>query len=206
MVYASSGQQGFRSALEDTYQRRDLVHLSAGSRVPLLRNSLWLVTRGMVKLSCITEQGDDLVLGLAGPNEPFGAPLTNLDLYEATTLCDSDLLCIPLDEVDETPHIARSLVTAMASRMRQSEALIALLGLRRVEERVRGFLELLAQEYGQPCEQGLRLNLRLTHQDIAAALSTTRVTVTRVLGQLREEGWLQLDGQRQLVVSHLPRD
>lgn len=206
MVYASSGQQGFRSALEDTYQRRDLVHLSAGSRVPLLRNSLWLVTRGMVKLSCITEQGDDLVLGLAGPNEPFGAPLTNLDLYEATTLCDSDLLCIPLDEVEETPHIARSLVTAMASRMRQSEALIALLGLRRVEERVRGFLELLAQEYGQPCEQGLRLNLRLTHQDIAAALSTTRVTVTRVLGQLREEGWLQLDGQRQLVVSHLPRD
>ena len=206
MVYASSGQQGFRSALEDTYQRRDLVHLSAGSRVPLLRNSHWLVTRGMVKLSCITEQGDDLVLGLAGPNEPFGAPLTNLDLYEATTLCDSDLLCIPLDEVDETPHIARSLVTAMASRMRQSEALIALLGLRRVEERVRGFLELLAQEYGQPCEQGLRLNLRLTHQDIAAALSTTRVTVTRVLGMLREEGWLQLDGQRQLVVSHLPRD
>ena len=206
MVYASSGQQGFRSALEDTYQRRDLVHLSAGSRVPLLRNSLWLVARGMVKLSCITEQGDDLVLGLAGPNEPFGAPLTNLDLYEATTLCDSDLLCIPLDEVDETPHIARSLVTAMASRMRQSEALIALLGLRRVEERVRGFLELLAQEYGQPCEQGLRLNLRLTHQDIAAALSTTRVTVTRVLGMLREEGWLQLDGQRQLVVSHLPRD
>jgi CRP-like cAMP-binding protein len=206
MVYASSGQQGFRSALEDTYQRRDLVHLSAGSRVPLLRNSLWLVTRGMVKLSCITEQGDDLVLGLAGPNEPFGAPLTNLDLYEATTLCDSDLLCIPLDEVDETPHIARSLVTAMASRMRQSEALIALLGLRRVEERVRGFLELLAQEYGQPCEQGLRLNLRLTHQDIAAALSTTRVTVTRVLGMLREEGWLQLDAQRQLVVSHLPRD
>jgi CRP-like cAMP-binding protein len=205
MVYASSGQQGFRSALEDTYQRRDLVHLSAGSRVPLLRNSLWLVARGMVKLSCITEQGDDLVLGLAGPNEPFGAPLTNLDLYEATTLCDSDLLCIPLDEVDETPHIARSLVTAMASRMRQSEALIALLGLRRVEERVRGFLELLAQEYGQPCEQGLRLNLRLTHQDIAAALSTTRVTVTRVLGMLREEGWLQLDGQRQLVVSHLPR-
>jgi CRP-like cAMP-binding protein len=93
----------------------------------------------------------------------------------------------------------------MASRMRQSEALIALLGLRRIEERVRGFLELLAQDYGQPCDQGLRLNLRLTHQDIASALSTTRVTVTRVLGLLKEEGWLQLDDQRQLVISHLPR-
>jgi len=98
-----------------------------------------------------------------------------------------------------------TLVKSMASRMRQSAALIALLGLRRIEERVSGFLELLAQDYGQTCDQGLRLNLRLTHQDIASALSTTRVTVTRVLGLLKEEGWLQLDDQRQLVISHLPR-
>lgn len=205
MVFTPNGQQGIRTSLEDTYQRRDLVHMAAGSRVPLLRNHLWLVTRGMVKLSCITEHGDDLVLGLAGPNEPFGEPLTNSELYEATTLCDSDLLCIPFEEIDGTPHLAITLVRAMASRMRQSEALIALLGLRRIEERVRGFLELLAQDYGQPCDQGLRLNLRLTHQDIASALSTTRVTVTRVLGLLKEEGWLQLDDHRQLVVSHLPR-
>jgi len=86
------------------------------------------------------------------------------------------------------------------------KALLALLGLRRVEERVRGFLELLASEYGQPCEQGLLLDLRLTHQDMAGALATTRVTVTRVLGMLREEGWLQLDERRRLVIAHLPRN
>ena len=205
MVYTPSGQQGFRSSLEEIFQRRDLVHLSAGCKVPLLRHHVWLVTRGMVKLSCMNEQGDDLLLGLAGPNEIFGEPLTNIDLYEATVIADCDLLCLPMDEIEATPHLAISLVKAMTTRMRQSEAMIALLGLRRIEERVRGFLELLAQDYGQPCDQGLMLNLRLTHQDIANALSTTRVTVTRVLGLLREEGWLQLDDQRQLVVSHLPR-
>ncbi|MFM2079713.1 MAG: hypothetical protein RLZZ219_395 [Cyanobacteriota bacterium] len=205
MVFTPSGQKGFRTSLEDTYQRRDLVHLAAGSRVPLLRQHIWLVARGMVKLGCITESGDDLVLGLAGPNEPFGEPLTNIDLYEAVTLCDSDLLCLPLDEIASVPHLSVTLVKAMASRMRQAEALIALLGLRRIEDRVRGFLELLAQDYGQHCEQGLRLSLRLTHQDIASALSTTRVTVTRVLGLLKDEGWLQIDGQRQLVISHLPK-
>jgi len=31
------------------------------------------------------------------------------------------------------------------------------------------------------------------------------VTVTRVLGQLREEGWLQIDSQRHLVVANLPK-
>ena len=137
-------------------------------------------------------------------NEPFGEPLSNLDLYEATTLSDCDLLCLPMEEIQQTPHLASTLMLALISRTRQSEALIALLGLRRVEDRVRGFLELLAEEYGQPCDEGLRLNLRLTHQDIAGALSTTRVTVTRVLGLLREEGWLKLNGQRQLVISNLP--
>ena len=89
----------------------------------------------------------------------------------------------------------------MAARYRQTESLLALLGLRRVEERVRGFLELLAKDFGELCEAGLRLNLRLTHQEIASALSTTRVTVTRVLGQLRDEGWLQIDASRHLVVT-----
>jgi len=190
--------------LEDTFQRRDLVSLTAGSRVPMLRRHVWLVARGMVKLSSMNEQGEDVLLGLAGPNEPFGEPLSNLDLYEATTLSDCDLLCLSMDEIQQTPHLASTLMLALISRTRQSEALISLLGLRRVEDRVRGFLELLAEEYGQPCEDGLRLNLRLTHQDIAGALSTTRVTVTRVLGLLKEEGWLKLSSQRQLVICNLP--
>lgn len=190
--------------LEDTFQRRDLVSLTAGSSVPMLRHHVWLVARGMVKLSSMNEQGEDVLLGLAGPNEPFGEPLSNLDLYEATTLSDCDLLCLSMDEIQQTPHLASTLMLALISRTRQSEALISLLGLRRVEDRVRGFLELLAEEYGQPCEDGLRLNLRLTHQDIAGALSTTRVTVTRVLGLLKEEGWLKLSSQRQLVICNLP--
>jgi CRP-like cAMP-binding protein len=201
----SGKQRQFRSALEETFQKRDLVHLAAGSSVPLLRNHIWLVVRGMVKLSSITLQGDELLLGLAGPNEPFGAPLSHLELTEATTLCDSDVLCLSMEEIQGSPHLAMALVRAMASRMRQSESLISLLGLRRVEDRVRGFLELLAEDYGQPCDHGLQLNLRLTHQDLASALSTTRVTVTRVLGLLRDEGWLQILANRQLVVTHLPQ-
>ena len=204
MVFTPSRSSSLRGMLEDTFQRRDLVTLTAGSRVPMLRNHVWLVARGMVKLSSMNEQGEDVLLALAGPNEPFGEPLSNLDLYEATTLSDCDLLCLPMEEIQQAPHLASTLMLALISRTRQSEALIALLGLRRVEDRVRGFLELLAEEYGQPCEDGLRLNLRLTHQDIAGALSTTRVTVTRVLGLLREEGWLKLNIQRQLVISNLP--
>jgi CRP-like cAMP-binding protein len=209
MVFTPSCEAGsrdaFRHLLESSYQRRSLIHLTAGSQVPLLRNNVWLVVRGMVKLGAVTIHGDELLLGLAGANEPFGEPLSGVEAFEARTLCDSDLLCLTLAEIQADPALAVAMLQAISQRYRQSQALLALMALRRVEERVRGFLELIASDYGQPCEQGLRLNLRLTHQEVASALSTTRVTVTRILGGLRDEGWLQLDSQRRLVISHLPR-
>ena len=197
----SPRRDGFRELLESNYRKRNLMHITAGSVVPLLKNSIWLVVRGMVKLGAVSIHGDELLLGLAGPNEPFGEPLSIVEAYEAVALTDCDLLCMSTAEVEQSPQLAIPMMDAIAARYRQAESMLALLGLRRVEERVRGFLELLAQDYGQPCDDGLRLNLRLTHQEIASALSTTRVTVTRVLGQLRDEGWLQIDASRYLVVS-----
>ena len=209
MVFTPSREAGssdaFRHLLEASYQRRSLIHLAGASQVPLLRNNVWLVVRGMVKLGAITIHGDELLLGLAGPNEPFGDPLIGVEAFEARTLCDSDLLCLTMAEIQADPGLSAAMLQALAQRYRQSQALLGLMALRRVEERVRGFLELVASDYGQPCDQGLRLNLRLTHQEVASALATTRVTVTRVIGTLRDEGWLQIDPQRRLVISHLPR-
>ena len=198
-------RDGFRELLESSYQKRNLVHLTAGSVVPLLKNSIWLVVRGMVKLGAVSVHGDELLLGLAGPNEPFGEPLSAVEAYGAVALSDCDLLCMNVTDIEQSPELAIAMMDAIGARYRQAEYLLALLGLRRVEERVRGFLELLAQDYGQPCDDGLRLNLRLTHQEMASALSTTRVTVTRVIGLLRDEGWLKIDPQRHLVIAHLPR-
>ena len=200
----SDPRDGFRELLESNYQRRNLVHLTTGSVVPLLKNNIWLVVRGMVKLGAVSVHGDELLLGLVGPGEPFGEPLSTVEAYDAVALTDCDLLCLSTIDVRQSPELALAMMDAIAARYRQAESLLALLGLRRVEDRLRGFLELLAQDYGQPCDDGLRLNLRLTHQEIASALSTTRVTVTRVLGLLREEGWLRTDSQRYLVINHLP--
>ena len=203
MVFTPSSSSEFLGDLENSYRRRS-IHFDRGVKVPLLPDHIWIVVRGIVKLSCLNEQGDDVLLAIAGPNEPFGDPLTHLDLFEATTLDHCDLLGLSIQDVNTTPHLSSNLMKAMMQRTRQSEALIALLGLRGVENRVKSFLELLAEDYGQPCDQGLKLNLRLTHQEIASAVSTTRVTVTKVLGQLKKSGWMQHDHQQKIIVSHLP--
>jgi CRP-like cAMP-binding protein len=158
----------------------------------------------MVKLGCVTVDGDELLLGLAGPNELFGESLAGPEAYEAKTLTECDLLCLTLAEMEQDSLLAPALVKAISQRQRQSQSLLALMGMKRVEDRVKGLLELLAVEYGVPCAAGLRLIPRLTHQEMASALGTTRVTVTRIIGQLKEAGWLSLDSQRFLILSPLP--
>jgi len=204
-VREASSSDSFRELLESNYQRTSLVQMTSGSTVPLLRDHLWLVVRGMVKLGCVTIEGDELLLGLAGPNELFGDSLAGPEAYEAKTLCDCDLLCLAHTELEQNPSLTPALLKAISQRQRQSQALLALMGLRRVEDRLKGFLELLAMDYGVACTQGLRLTPKLTHQEMANALGTTRVTVTRILGQLKEMGWLSLDAQRTIILSPLPR-
>jgi CRP-like cAMP-binding protein len=82
----------------------------------------------------------------------------------------------------------------MVRRLRQMEAILAIAGQRRVDDRLYQLLLLLQQEFGQPVVEGTRLNIRLTHQDIANAICTTRVTVTRMLGKLQQQGLIGRDG------------
>ena len=205
MVFTPNSENDFLGDLENSYQRRNIVHFIAGSSLPLLPDHVWVVVRGMIKLSCLNEQGEDTLLGILGPNQCFEEPLTDLELCESKALSDCDLLCISMDEITSTPHLSVNLMHYLINRYRQSEAFVALLGLRGVQNRVCSLLELLVQDYGQPCEQGLLLTLRLTHQDIANALSTTRVTVTRVMGTLKDQGWLLHDKDQRIIVKHLPK-
>ena len=61
-------------------------------------------------------------------------------------------------------------------------------------------LLLLKQEIGQPVPQGTRMSVRFTDQDFAEACSTTRVTITRLLGQLQQQGRITLDSQNHIIL------
>lgn len=76
MVCSPSSSSGFLGDLENSYRRRS-IHFDAGVNIPMLPEHIWIVVRGIVKLSCLNEQGDDVLIAIAGPNEPFGDPLHN---------------------------------------------------------------------------------------------------------------------------------
>ncbi|GAB4216398.1 MAG: Crp/Fnr family transcriptional regulator [Synechococcales cyanobacterium] len=189
-----------RRLLEDLYRGRHLVSYKLGQLIPLHADELVLVCRGIVQLGTVHSNGDEALLGLVGAGVPLGLSLTLLNPYYAKAVTAVDVLRITLDDVERDPDIAGRLWKPLVQRIRQSEALLALTGKRRVSDRLHHFLELLAMEHGQPTEEGTRLGVRLTHQDIASAIGTTRVTVTRLLNQWRQEGLITLDSQRHLIL------
>ena len=91
---------------------------------------------------------------------------------------------------------------ATSSRLRLSEVLPSIVGQRRIEDRVRYFLELVTNDHGVVIPHGIHINLRLTHQDITNEVSSIRVTATRVLSCLKKKGWLQSSAQRYGMLTH----
>jgi len=193
-------QSDLRLLLEELYQGRNLQSFRAGQDIPLTPHEVWVVCRGVVQLGTFYDTGDEALLGLASASMPFGLPLTLIRPYHATALSDVDLMRLTWSEVEQSPMLAQGIFQHMARRLRQTEAVLAMVGYRRVEDRLRHLLVLLKREVGQPVAEGTRLSVRLTHQQLANAIGTTRVTVTRLISQLREEGWLLIDRDRHIVL------
>lgn len=195
-------QPDLRQLLEELYRGRSLQPYRSGQPIRMVPDEVCIVCRGIVQLGTLYDSGDEALLGLACPSMPFGLPLSFIRPYQAMALTDVDLLRLRLSEVEQSPTLAQGIFRHLVRRLQQTEAVLAMVGYRRVEERLRHLLMLLKQEVGQPTASGTRLSVRLTHQQLANAIGTTRVTVTRLLSQLQEEGWLIVDSQRHIILPH----
>jgi CRP-like cAMP-binding protein len=194
-----------REQLEAVYQSAELTAFQRGQPIPLSTEQVWLVRRGMVQLGTFYPNGEESLLGLAGPGMPFGLPLAQVNPYSAIALSDVLLLRLNLAELEQSALWSHMLFQHLTHRLQQTESLLAIKGYRRVEDRLRQFLLLLADAVGVPTTAGTRFNVRFTHQVLANATGTTRVTITRLLGQLKREGWLTFDPEHHIILLQAQR-
>ncbi|MBZ8182250.1 MAG: Crp/Fnr family transcriptional regulator [Oscillatoria sp. PMC 1051.18] len=186
---------------EKYHEGRRLHFYHRGDEIPLLPEGVWQVYRGVVQLSTINPGGEEVVLGWAQPTTYFGLWLTCLQSYRAKALSDVYIRWFSQPEIESSPNLAQVMVNSLSRRTIQTEAMLAIAGQRRVEERLQQLLLLLKQELGQPLAEGVRLEVRLTHQNIANAISTTRVTVTRLLGDFQRRGYITIDSDRHIILT-----
>ena len=98
--------------------------------------------------------------------------------------------------VRQEPRVAFKIMTLLELRLVQYEELVKCLLPRETEVRLANLLPILAQKFGERNDGVVTIDLRLTHQDLAAMVASTRESVTKVLNDLRNRDLIVVDSGR----------
>jgi CRP-like cAMP-binding protein len=157
---------------------------SARTMIPCDAARLFRITSGVVRTLTYLEDGTPVLFGLWGAGDAVGGLLSHVTPYyiESITPVEGTLF-IPDD------------ITAIAQLtklyLQQVEELMIIRSNKTIDIRLIRLLSWISLRFGEDNALGNLINLRLTHQDLAELLGTTRVTVTRTLGQIEDQGLIQ---------------
>jgi hypothetical protein len=203
-----------QSSSQIAQEHRRLHFYRKSEEIPILPQGIWQVDRGMVQVSTLCTNGDEVVLGWVATSNYFAYSwFPSFNLNQRLTpapqnwylsyrgLSDVYLRWYNISEIETNSALAPTILPQLGKRLQQTERLLAMGGYRRVEDRLYQLLVLLTEEMGEVVSQGTRLTYRLTHQHLANTIGTTRVTVTRLLGKLQQEGCIELDARRHIILK-----
>ena len=182
-------------------EEKYLEYYQKGEEISLEKLGLWQVYQGVVQLNRLDNSGQEIVIGWVTPNHAFGSLIDRNPSYIAIAMNDTYLRYYKKQDVAQDPQLARQLISELSYRLVKSEQMVTITSLRKVESRLKELLQMLKQEMGHPVNKGVRLTARFTHQNIADAVCTTRVTVTRIMGDLQNKGLLEFDCDRHIIVK-----
>lgn len=134
-------------------------------------------------------------LGFWGAGSIVGASITQVFPYEIECLTTVQAQCHYSGE----PLPSNILLSHLA----QSQQLLQILHCHRVETRLEQFIGWFAAMFGKQHSDGIHLKAHLTHQQLSEAIGVTRVTVTRLLGKLAQEGKIVWSRNQQIVSQQL---
>ena len=168
-------------------------------------DALYVLISGVLKLFRPYSGSKEATLRLLRPWDIFGHLAfegeTKQRAYaEAVTECRVTKVPKVFVEraVRQEPQVAFKIMTLLELRLVQYEELVKCLLPRETEVRLANLLPILARKFGER-EDGARsvtIDLRLTHQDLAAMVASTRESVTKVLNEMRNRDLIEVDAGR----------
>lgn len=170
---------------------------------------MYVILYGKVKVIQTTEDGKEIILAIHRSGEFFGEiSLIDNRTVPAMVLAieDSIIAIISKKEFYALIHaqgkVLDILLQIMCSRLRDSWDRIQLLSFNNASQRIKMLFMLLSNEYGKKTSEGITLNIKLTHQQIADMAAITRETVTRVIDKWHKEGEIKVLKSKFILLGH----
>ena len=174
--------------------------------------TLYIIQSGRVRIFILSESGQEISLNVYGAGEVIGE-LGFLDgqprSASAVTLEPTVTLALRREDffqrLEDHSRLAMRLLEVMAARLRYTTAYAESLAFLDVNGRVAMRLLELGDRFGvqSPRGGGLELDLGLTQAELASWVASSRETVNKVLSTFRDQGLIELVGQRITILDRL---
>jgi CRP-like cAMP-binding protein len=178
------------------YRKGEMVFLRGD-----LGRDLYLVESGTVKICLTTEDGKEITLALLGPGEFFGE-LALLDgeprSSDAVAMDAGACLLLERNEflqfVEERPRVAHRVMEVLSRRLRDNNQLVQDAAFFDIAARLARVILRLAESVGQRDADGVTIARRLTQNDLAGMIGTTRESVNKWLAFYERQGLVERRG------------
>ena len=185
------------------YRARQVVYLP-GDRA----QGVFFLSQGRVKISKVTRDGKELTLAYRTNGDFFGEPCLleggpreeMAEAMESTTVIEVEHEV--LDQVLASSGMAAYwFARALIARRKDLESRVEQLIFKDVGAKLAELLLELGQQHGIEETRGLVLGLKITHQEMANLIGSTRETVSLTLSQFKKKGLIQSEGRRVILAD-----
>ncbi|MBW4698905.1 MAG: Crp/Fnr family transcriptional regulator [Aphanocapsa lilacina HA4352-LM1] len=179
-----------------------LQHHGAGRTFVLSGEAFWVVQSGALWIMKLDYCGRQTPLALLGPQMVFSRRLLSPSgYYFAQAESDVQLWVLEWADIERSRALSAQINGKLVDLLLHMEAWLAVRCQGSAVEQLRDFLLLVGEQFGRPRPQGVHLELRLTHAQIAMAIGKERVTVSAAIGRLRADGWIRAEADGHLLLG-----
>jgi CRP-like cAMP-binding protein len=171
-------------------------------------DQLYFLLSGAVRLYKIYDDYKEATTALLKDSGVFG----KLNLVEgrwqdvfAEAVTDARVVSIQKASLERViksnPEFALRLFSSLSERLRQSDEVIESLLHREVSTRLATLLVNLAERFGEEGDADLLIDVRLTHQDLANMIASTREAVSKVMSEFQRYGVIETRNRKIAILD-----
>ncbi len=163
---------------------------------------MYCVSNGNIKISQIGSDGKESIVRIASAGDVLGHRSIFTDQYynatataiEECSVCFIDKKYI-LKLVQEKPSVACNLIAKLGKDLGAAEKRVSSFYQKNVRERLAELLLLLKESHGIQEDGMIRLDIKLTREEMASIIGTASETLIRFMSELKAEGFIEQKGK-----------
>jgi CRP/FNR family transcriptional regulator/CRP/FNR family cyclic AMP-dependent transcriptional regulator len=169
-------------------------------------SALHIIKKGQVKINTMSTEGEEAILAILTDGDFFGelsllddkprsANAVAMEITQTLALQRQDFM----DILGRHPEMVSDILASLADRLRNTDHLLEDALFLDLPARLAKRLLDLAEKHGIRTDKGLEIDLRLTQQELAAALGVSRVALNKQLGLLQDRGLVSIETRRIII-------